>query len=304
MFVLSGEAKYVDIVELTLYNSILSGVSLDGRDFCYTNPLRVAANFPYPLRWSGGREPYIALSNCCPPNTVRTLAEVQSYAYSFSEEGIWVNLYGGNELRSAWGDKGFVSLKQTTDYPWDGRVQFHFSEMPDEDCSIFLRIPGWSSHARVMVNGKEEATDLAPGTYFEIRRKWRSSDRIEFLLPMETRLMAANPLVEEVKNQVAVKRGPIVYCLESPDVPGTDIFNTIISTGTHFTPREISIDRHRLTVLDGTAETTGEWGMDLYREIDPVTHSVPLRLIPYYAWGNRGESEMTVWLNVSHEKKR
>ncbi|MDR2804649.1 MAG: glycoside hydrolase family 127 protein [Dysgonamonadaceae bacterium] len=300
MFLLTGEAKYVDIVELTLYNSILSGVSLDGKDFCYTNPLRVSGDFPYQLRWAGGRIPYIALSNCCPPNTVRTLSEVQNYAYSLSKEGLWVNLYGGNELNTAWESGGKIGLKQTSDYPWEETVQLSFTQTPGTTFSVFLRIPGWCENASLTVNGQPESSPLVAGTYAEINRKWKSGDLLELHIPMKAKLMEANPLVEEVRNQVAVKRGPVVYCLESPDVSGVGIFNVSLPADIRLTPLEITIGTSRIIALEGIAQTTGntDWKNVLYKEISPVHQSVPLRLIPYYAWGNRGKSEMTVWLNV------
>ncbi|MDR0541826.1 MAG: glycoside hydrolase family 127 protein [Dysgonamonadaceae bacterium] len=301
MFLLTGEAKYVDIVELTLYNSISSGVSLNGKDFCYTNPLRVSGEFPYQLRWSGGRIPYIALSNCCPPNTVRTLSEVQNYAYSLSKEGLWVNLYGGNELNTVWENGGKIRLTQTSDYPWDGNIQLSFTQTPGKDFSVFLRIPGWCKGANLTVNGKPESFNPVTGTYIEVKRKWKPGDIIELHLPMEAKLMEANPLVEETKNQIAVKRGPVVYCMESADIPGNNIFDLVIPIHIKLIPKQIDIDGSRMVCLKGTARTSGkkQWNV-LYREITPADQTVPIRLIPYYAWGNRGKSEMTVWMNVSH----
>jgi DUF1680 family protein len=301
MFLITGEAKYVDIVELTLYNSILSGVSLDGKNFYYTNPLRVSGDFPYQLRWSGGRVPYIALSNCCPPNTVRILSEVQNYAYSLSKGGLWVNLYGSNELNAVWENGEKIGLKQTSDYPWDGNIRLSFTQTYGKEFSVFLRIPGWCKNANLSVNGKPELFHIATGTYVEVKRKWKSGDTLELHLPMDVKLMEANPLVEETRNQVAIKRGPIVYCLESLDLSGTSIFDIVLPTDIHLTCKEISIENNRVFVLEGVAKTIGntDWTNVLYKESRSARRSVSLRLIPYYAWGNRGKSEMTVWLNIS-----
>jgi DUF1680 family protein len=303
MFLLSGEAKYVDMVELTLYNSILSGVSLDGKDFCYTNPLRVSNDFPYRLRWSGGRVPYIALSNCCPPNTARTLCEVQNYAYSLSEEGLWVNLYGGNELHTAWGNGRRIGLKQTSDYPWEGNIQLTFTETPDEAFSVYLRIPGWCDRATLRVNGQPASVPLKAGTYIEVKREWKPGDSLDLYLPLDAKLMEAHPLVEEVRNQVAVKRGPVVYCLESADMPGADIFDVALPSDIRFTPRAMTIAGSRVFALEGVAQAADPAASaddGLYRVFRPSHRALPVRLIPYYAWGNRGGSEMTVWINVSH----
>jgi DUF1680 family protein len=300
MFLLTGEAKYVDLVELTLYNSILSGVSLDGKDFCYTNPLRVSADFPYPLRWAGGRVPYIALSNCCPPNTVRTLCEVQNYAYSLSKEGLWVNLYGGNMLNTRLPNGEMIGLRQTSDYPWEGNIRLAVTQAPAREFSVFLRIPGWCDEASLTVNGQAFPTAAASGTYVEIRRKWGVGDEVKLSLPMPAKRMEANPLVEEVRNQVAVKRGPVVYCLESSDVPSGSIFDVALPSDIRLLPVEMRIGDSRFFALEGvglTASSPVDWGHTLYREAGAVSQPLPLRMIPYYAWGNRGEGEMTVWVN-------
>ena len=298
MFLITGEAKYTDIVELTLYNSILSGVSLDGRDFFYTNPLSLSNDFPYELRWSGGRIPYIALSNCCPPNTVRTVAEVQNYAHSLSDEGLWVNIYGGNELNTVWKNKK-IELKQASGYPWDETVNLTFTETPESDFTLFLRIPNWCENAQITINRRQEPLNLAPGKYIPIKRNWKAGDVIELHLPMKTVLMEANPLVEEARNQIAVKRGPVVFCIESPDIPPHSVFNVTLPIDIQFIPKMIEIEGHSLLGLEGTAKIIEDrqWN-SLYREAAPANKPIPVRLIPYYAWGNRGKSEMTVWMNV------
>jgi DUF1680 family protein len=302
MFLLTGDACYTDIVERTLYNSILSGVSLDGKDFCYTNPLRVSADFPYALRWEGGRIPYIALSNCCPPNTARTLAEVQNYAYSVSTEGLWVNLYGGNTLHTKLRGGGKVGVQQTTDYPWDGEVGLAFTEVPGGVFSLFLRIPAWCEGARVSVNGIPEGDSLAPGTYIEIRRQWTVNDHVTLSLPMEVQLIQAHPLVEEVRNQVAVQRGPIVYCLESADVDNVRMDDIILPSHVRLTPEKMQIGAHALVSLTGYVKAAEalDWSGKLYRRTAMARRAVAVRLIPYYAWGNRGETEMMVWMNVAY----
>ncbi len=142
MLLLSGDAKYADVMELELYNAILSGISLNGNDFFYTNPLSHSADFPYTLRWAGGRIPYIKLSNCCPPNTVRTMAEVADYAYTTSDKGIWVHLYGGNTLNTQLNGSA-VQLSQQSNYPWDGHIKLTVNKTAASPYSLFLRIPGW-----------------------------------------------------------------------------------------------------------------------------------------------------------------
>ena len=301
MFLLTGEAKYMDIVELTLYNSILSGVSLDGHDFCYTNPLSVSEQFPYELRWSGGRKPYITLSNCCPPNTVRTMAEVQNYAYSLSEDGVWVNLYGGNELNTTTKGGEEIQIVQTSDYPWNEEITLTVKKLPKKNSAVYLRIPDGCKNAFVAVNGQPETQTIRPGSYVKLNRTWKAGDKINLTLPMKTRLMEANPLVEETKNQVAVKRGPIVYCLEGIDLPEENIFNTTLSADIQLVKKEMNINNAHFIALEGIARIGGHtnWENTLYQEIKPADKPVKIRLIPYYAWGNRGQSDMTVWMNVT-----
>ncbi|HEV2694216.1 MAG TPA: glycoside hydrolase family 127 protein, partial [Verrucomicrobiae bacterium] len=215
MFLATGEAKFMDVVELELYNSVLSGVALDGTNFFYTNPLRVTDPMPMALRWSRQRVPFVS-SFCCPPNLVRTIAESADYAYSKSDDAIWVNLYGGSVLGTDLaGEK--IKLSQVTDYPWSGRVRMKIEACGQKEFALKLRIPGWANGASVRLNDRSDlagADTNSPG-YFEIRRVWHPGDFVDLDLPMPARVMEANPLVEEDLNQVAIQRGPVVYCLES-----------------------------------------------------------------------------------------
>ena len=199
------------------YNAVLSGVSLDGTNYFYVNPLRQVEPLPAKLRWPRQRVPFIN-SYCCPPNVLRTIAEVGSYAYSKTEDTIWINLYGSNRLSTTL-DGRPLKLSQQTNYPWEGSVRITFDECPTNKFSLKLRIPGWADEATIQVNGTASSEKNKPGTYVELHRNWKAGDVVELQLPMTARLIEANPLVEETRNQVAIKRGPIVYCLESPDLP-------------------------------------------------------------------------------------
>lgn len=301
MLQVTGEAKYADVLELSLYNSVLSGISLDGNKFFYTNPLSAFDDFPYTLRWAGGRIPYIKLSNCCPPNVVRTIAEVSHYTYSVSDKGLWLNLYGSNALTTNLKDGSEVRLKQQTNYPWDGNIQVQFEKAPKKAFSVFLRIPGWCSNATLKVNGKEQNMQLTPGTYVEINNTWKAGDKIELELPMTAQLIEAHPLVEETRNQVAVKRGPIVYCMESVDMLHVKIANVSLPATVELLPKKIRIDNSEMVCLEGEAKLVNEknWKNELYREVSKSEPKpIQVRLIPYYAWGNRGHSEMSVWMPI------
>ncbi|WP_229209702.1 aceric acid hydrolase [Dyadobacter koreensis] len=300
MLQITGDAKYADIVELALYNSVLSGISLSGDKFLYTNPLSSSDALPFAQRWSKDRQHYIGLSNCCPPNTVRTVAEVSQYAYSVSDKGLYFNLYGGNNLETKLKSGSVLKLSQTTDYPWDGKVSIKLEEAPTESFSLFLRIPGWCSDAKLLVNGKSQTVKLTPGEYAEIDNTWKSGDKIELMLPMPVRLIESNPLVEETRNQVAVKRGPVVYCLESMDLPkGKTIFDVAIPVKNNLKPSRLTIENSPIMSLEGEAALVdnSNWSKKLYREISTETPKmIPVRLVPYYAWGNRGHNDMSVWL--------
>ena len=171
MLQLTGDAKYTDVMELALYNSVLSGISLEGTEFCYNNPLNVSDNLPFKQRWGSEREGYIAWSNCCAPNVTRTLAQVSNYAYNVSKEGLYVNLYGSNHLvtKSVEGDK--MELEQITNYPWEGKIVLKVLKAPKTDFAMFLRIPGWSQQVTIAINDKMIAEEIVSGSYSKITKK-------------------------------------------------------------------------------------------------------------------------------------
>lgn len=298
MFLASGEARFMDIAELALYNSVLSGVSLDGTNFFYTNPLRVTDPMPVDLRWSRMRVPFVS-SFCCPPNLVRTLAEIGGYAYGKSSNAVWVNLYGGSTLNTTLNGAS-LKLTEETEYPWNGRVRITINECGSTPFALKLRIPGWAKSASVRVNLGPIADASAPGAYFELRRTWKAGDVVDLDLDMRTELVEANPLVEETLGQVALKRGPVVYCLESVDLPaGAGVMDITVPSDAKFLARYDQRLLGGVATLDGTllAKPKQDWSGQLYREVKPVeSKPVKARLIPYYVWGNRGKSEMSVWL--------
>ena len=300
MFQATADAKYTDLVENCLYNSILCGISLDGTKYFYTNPLRMSDELPYDLRWPNERVKYISCF-CCPPNTLRTLCEAQDYAYSVGKGEIYVNLYGANTLNTKLEGIGEITLEQKTDYPWDGNVALTIAKLKGKkDFTLKLRIPAWCKGARILVNGEPVNADTSSENYAAVTRQWKKGDTVTLDMPMEAKLIEANPLVEECRGQVAVQRGPILYCIESNDLGGADIDNIAIPADAKFTPVETTIEGSRIMALETEAVDRGEtsWQGTLYREINDNDKKVKIRLIPYYAWGNRGKSEMTVWIPV------
>jgi DUF1680 family protein len=299
MLDITGEAKYADIVELELYNSILSGISLSGTQFFYTNPLASSVDYPYHLRWEGGRQPYIALSNCCPPNVVRTIAEAGSYMYGLSDSGLFVHQYSSNTLSATLKDGSPIQLEQQTDYPWNGSVSITLKQVPAKAFTVYLRIPGWCNSAAIKVNGKTIYTALKGSTYQAVNQIWKAGDQIQLVMDMPVQLMEANPLVEATRNQVAVKRGPVVYCLESADLNKNDkVFDIAIPADIQFSLQPETIDNSRIVALKGHAQLMqhADWKDALYHTISNKLQPVNITLIPYYAWANRGKTDMTVWM--------
>ncbi len=289
MFQTTGDAKYIDNIENELYNGILSGISIDGKDFFYTETLRRTKEFPYTMRWPKHRQHYITCF-CCPPNTLRTLCQAQEYAYAVSGQTLYVNLYGQNALKTK-----NLEVEQTTGYPWDGKVTLTVKKAKNLQ-TIQLHKPNWCDKYTVKVNGENAG--------LRITRKWKKGDVIELSLDMRPRLVEANPLVEEAKNQVAVMRGPIVYCLEGQDIQGDcRISDIALPADIQLKEVPMTIEGHSFTALEGDAVVTNDKTWDnqtLYRELSkPASRKVRIRLIPYYAWDNRGIQDMSLWLNLA-----
>ena len=308
----TAEAKYMDLVENCLYNSILPGISLDGESYFYTNPLRLTDELPYKLRWPKERKKYISCF-CCPPNTLRTLCQAQDYIYtvtrplnvpeeaSYETGTIFVNLFGESRLQGKLDGIGDITLVQKTDYPWDGHITLTIEALKaprHHEFSIALRCPEWADKTTLTVNGQQMPVNEENG-YLVIDREWKRGDVISYDIPLETHIVEANPLVEESRGQVAVMRGPILYCLESSDLSSSiDIDDISLPVDAAFRTVETTIGGARMMALETEAymRQQGGWQGTLYRNASTAKTRQTIRLIPYYAWGNRGKSEMTVWM--------
>jgi DUF1680 family protein len=289
-------------MERSLYNSILSGIGIEGKGWSYTNPLRWYG--PEHELWSNDAHERFDPGErhiCCPTNLLRTVASMHGYVYSASDEGLWLHQYGANVVDTELPDGRGIRMTQTTHYPWDGSVTLRIDDVdPGEPFSLMLRIPGWADDAEIRVNGRRAQAETHPRTYAVLKRAWQQGDMVELTLPMPVRLMVANPKVEHVRNQAAVMRGPIVYCLESIDLPEDVAIETVhLSRSAEWTVRHEPDLLRGVTVL----ETEGYVlpGIDpagpLYQQLPSgEPRRIPIRLIPYYAWNNRGEPKMTVWL--------
>ncbi len=297
MLGVKGESKHADIMELVLYNSALSGISLKGDTYFYTNPLRRTADHKMGVTDYPDRTPYIPCF-CCPPNLVRTIVKSSAWAYSLAENGIAVNLYGGNKLDTKMVDGSNIKVKQETNYPWDGNIKITIDECKAESFDFMLRIPNWTTSYKLKVNGKPVNTNSKPGTFAIVNRVWKKGDVISLNLPMDVKLLEGNPLIEEVRNQAAIKRGPIVYCLESPDLPkDTSILDAYLPIESKLTASYKPDVLGGVTTITGNVKLRKQEKNGMYRELKNMkweNHNA--QFVPYYAWSNRGEAEMSVWL--------
>jgi DUF1680 family protein len=305
MLAVTGEASYADLFEQTLYNGVLPGISLEGKDYFYVNPLKKLHDFKWPLRWSRTRQPNIPASFCCPPNVVRVIAEMHNYVYALSPDTLWVNLYAASTLDTAWTNGARIKVRQETEYPWAGAVKLVIDEAPKDAVTMKLRVPAWLTEgaATLRVNGKPIDATVKPGTYAEVKRTWTSGDVVEFTMDFKPTLWEANPLVEETVDQVAIKYGPLVYCVESNDLPEgvrlTDVALSLTSPAGFTAERETIVNANVLTLtLNALELQRGKWTEEqLYREARPrEPRAIKLKAVPYFAWGNRGNTEMSVWL--------
>ncbi len=304
MLALTGEARYADMMEREMYNGFLPGIGVDGRSFTYTNPLRWygreqelwAQDSPERHQPAEPKphQPKNCYGTCCPTNVLRILAQMQHYFYSIGQDGLWIHHYGGSVF-----DNGPYRVKQATDYPWEGRVEIAVEKAP-RDAAIHLRIPAWAEGASVRVNGKTVTGPIRAGAYAAVRHAWRPGDMLTLTLPMDVRLTRAHSKVDAARNQIAVERGPLVYCLESCDLPeGVDISEIILPRVIRLKPQMEPNFLGGVVTLRGRALRLPRDDAHLYTTLsDHKPRPIDVKLIPYYAWKNRGVSQMAVWLPI------
>jgi DUF1680 family protein len=292
MLQLDVDRRYTDILERTLYNGILSGISLDGKGFFYVNPLE--------SRGEHHRHGWFKCA-CCPPNLARIVASLGQYIYGIQETDLFVHLYLQNRATIEIGGQQIV-LHQETNYPWDGSIRLSLQVAQSAQFALNLRIPGWSSdtEAQIQVNGEEVpvAANLYKG-YLRIERRWQTGDVVQLDLAMPIQQIWAHPDVRADNGSVALQRGPLVYCLEGADssVPLHRIsLPANAKLESHFEPTLLG----GVTVIRGQAniQEVEDWNNTLYRTTTPVQHPHPLVAIPYYAWDNREPGEMRVWIHA------
>jgi hypothetical protein len=305
MLQITGDSKYADLLESTLINGVFSGMSLDGTRFFYANALKRSNNLPFSMRFPPERQKYFR-SYCCPPNIARAVAETNCYAYCVTEAAVWSVLYGANEWSGSIPNGTELKLIQKTDYPWNGDIQIAVEPKASAEFSVMLRIPAWARGASVIVrSGGEnqfEQSNLEPGQYFPLQRQWSPGDAIQLSLPMKVRLVEGHNLVEETRGQTAVLRGPVVYCMESPDVGGGDLADFAIPRNTRFHTIDHQIGELSVIALEGEIlkHEHHDWGTELYREISSEEpRRISVRMVPYFCWDNRGLTEMSIWMPMA-----
>lgn len=301
LFLLDPDAKYIDVMERTLYNGLISGVSLDGKSFFYPNPLESNGQH--------ARSPWFGVA-CCPSNITRFMASVPGYLYAERGDAVWVNLYAASNAEIKLDNGRVIAIRQQTKYPWDGAV--HMTVTPDKTsaATIHVRIPGWAHEqvlstdlyrfadaaaprATVKVNGAPITMKLDRG-YVTITRTWKAGDTIDLDLPMPVRRIVANEQVEADRGRVALQRGPIVYAAEWADNPAGRVRNLVLPTTSKLTAE------FKPELLNGVEVVKSRAVAYSTAADGKVTHAEQeFTAIPYYAWANRGRGQMTVWLAAS-----
>ncbi len=306
MLAASGEARFTDVIERALYNGINSGMSLDGKTYCYRNPLAFdpAGNSADRHAPDGNiRNPWYD-TTCCPPNLERTFASLPGYFYSTSKDGVYVHLYDNSEMNWHLHDGTGLKIQQRTDYPWNGEVKMAVSPSAPHDFTMFVRIPAWSAKNVVKVNGTP-IEGAKPGEYLHIRRRWSENDIVELDFDMTTHLLKANPQVVEDRGRVAFQRGPIVFCMEHLDQPGRERDANLTGYSAHLGAETIGrfdpqlLDGVMVLEHPGTVSASPDAPRLYYSASEterPQEPPVTLRLIPYYAWANREPAAMQVWI--------
>ena len=297
LFLLHGHAKYYDVLERTLYNGLISGVSLEGNAFFYPNPLESMGQHQRQA-WFG--------CACCPSNICRFIPSLPGYIYAVKDRNVYVNLFLSNKSSLSVAGKK-VALSQTTDYPWNGDITVSVDQNAAGQFALKIRIPGWVRNQvvpsnlyqytdgkrlgyTIKVNGQDAAASVTDDGYYTITRKWKKGDKVQIHFDMEPRTVRANNKVEADRGMVSIERGPLVYCAEHPD-NNFDIMGALINQNPQFKLGKGEIAGTSVQTLVTNAQT-----LNFDKQGRLTTQDQTLTLIPYYAWCHRGSGKMRVWL--------
>jgi DUF1680 family protein len=301
MLLATGESRFADLIERTLYNALLGGVSLDGQRYFYVNPL-ASNGADERLSRGGCRRKEWHLVACCPPNVMRLVASLGHYVATRDPSGLQIHQYGSARIVTELGSGSTVALRMETAYPWEGRIRLAIEEGSGVPWTLGLRVPGWCRGVAVRLDDREvEVTPDASG-YLRLDRAWARGDSVELDLAMEPRLVEAHPWIEATRGRVAIERGPLVYCLEQADHPGAPVADLEIDPAAPLTSRWDGDLLGGVAVVraSGFQVDTASWHHQLYRPARPgpaaARQRVELTAIPYYAWANREPGAMRVWI--------
>ena len=300
MFLLHGDSKYIDVLERSLYNGVISGIGLDGKTFFYPNPLECDMHFKFNSGETLERQPWFDCS-CCPTNMCRFLASVPGYIYAQGNNSLYVNLFAQSSSTLQLNKKLPVTISQETSYPWDGQVKISVSPEKASHFALCLRIPGWAENqvvpsdlysfitpetdsVSVTINGEKYQFKTEKG-YAVIDREWKQGDVVNYNLPMSIRRVEANKNVTDDAGKVAIERGPIVYCLEGID-NGADLMKLALPDSSKLTESFNSDE------LSGVVTISGEGQIENGKKVTAQKFTA----IPYFVWNNRGADEMKVWI--------
>lgn len=312
LFLLHGDAKYLDVLERTLYNGFLSGVGFGGTTYFYPNPLESDGLFAF-NHGSASRQPWFDCA-CCPTNVVRFLPSLPGYVYAQRDNEIYIGLFIASSVRLTLHDQPIV-ITQETQYPWEGAVRITVSPEAPADFTLCVRIPGWAQNHPVpsdlyryleaatepvalSVNGETTPMHIEKG-FARITRRWKTGDTVEVHFPMPIRRVVAHERVAENQGRVALERGPLVYCAEWADNRGR-VFNIILPDDAPLAARHVPGLLRGVTVIEGSAKAL--YRADKGDDIETRNHD--FTAIPYYAWAHRGAGEMAVWLARGPEAAR
>ncbi|HEY0074996.1 MAG TPA: beta-L-arabinofuranosidase domain-containing protein [Abditibacteriaceae bacterium] len=305
MLQLEADARFADLMELALYNGVMAGISLDGENYFYQNPLADDGTHR--------RQPWFGCA-CCPPNIARLLSQLPGYFYSVSDEGIWAHFYGQSTAHIALPGGGSVVLKQHTKYPFEGEIEIEISALEDvpaeREWTLFLRAPLWcSSFHKPKINGKSADVSKPKSggaNYLSLHRAWAKGDRVSLSFPMPVQRLEAHPYAAENQGRVALMRGPLVYCLEGADHRGHDLRDFVLPNRARIETDERPFLLGGITVLTAPLEhcpLNDDYHEMLYftHQVRPrkcATQSAEMTAIPYYAWANRAPGQMQVWIRT------
>jgi DUF1680 family protein len=302
MFEITKDSRYTDVMERSLFNGVISGMSLDGKKFFYVNPLEAvpeaSAKDFYKKHVKVERQKWFGCA-CCPPNVARLLSSIGGYAYEADENEIFMNLFIGGDMKAVLGGRENI-FHVTTDYPWNGDVKITVENKEDSTFTYALRVPGWCEKWEVKVNGEAKEYPVKLG-YVYLERTWKNGDEIMMSMDMPVQLIAANPRVREDIGKVTVMRGPVVYCLEEAD-NGDQLQELYLKKSPQF---ELNYEKDLLKgvvtiTTDGLRLSEEDWdGKTLYTPYAGRTFTdQKMKFIPYYAWTNRTVGEMCVWVRT------